>query len=80
MKIAERVANLGIFGTDADRLVKTSTDRAWSHCELGGNAELIAINPEIFVREAIQNLGLGCFREVNELNGVQKTVFERRYR
>lgn len=77
-KIAERVANLGIFGTDAEKLVQSATSRAWMHCELGGTAEMVALDPETFVREGIQNLHLGTWKTVDEGNGVRKTIFERK--
>lgn len=68
-KISEYVRSLGIYGNDAERLVKFATDSAWSHVEMGGDASMVLHCPETFAREGVARFDLGTVVETHDRTG-----------
>ena len=82
LKVADMVSGLGLYGEEATKVTRKATDQAWSHLSMSPNSmpDLVLANPGIFIRNAIQDLRVGHFKENDLGNGRKKTVFVRGFR
>lgn len=71
------VSGFGLYGEDANKVTQKAANQAWDHVTMNGGGEVVLADPTVFLRNAIHDLRLGTFREVDLGNGQKRVAFVR---